>query len=165
MLIEAAHHKRSHALTVARTTTARIQTHTELLYWPLLFQYRSACGARVPVLGWGEHTLRGNGASSDPILKASAPAIWELTLPPNRGWCWLLSRGEAPTHTWLHSSPSISSPTSYPRERHNLCSRQIQLSYQSHWVHTDYIGMLPYKDTPSTIQQVTVSPNFRDRES
>ena len=43
-------------------------------------------------------------------------------------------------------------------------SHRIQLSHQSHWAHTDCIGMLPLKDMPSRPDYVTVSRNFTETE-
>ena len=49
----------------------------------------------------------------------------------------------------------------YPEERCDLCSPPIQLSHQSHWAHTNCIGMLQHKHTTSRSPQATVSTKFQ----
>ena len=50
----------------------------------------------------------------------------------------------------------------HPGGRCYPCSLQIQLSQQTHWAHTDCIGMLPHKDTP--LRPGCVSPYFIETE-
>ena len=50
-------------------------------YQPLLLLYWTSLGQGCQCLKWEEHTLKGNWTSSDPTLRASAPAIRDLPLP------------------------------------------------------------------------------------
>ena len=104
--------------------------------WPMLSTHTSQSCSSTAILRWGcqcwergEHTLKGNRASSDLTLSTSAPATWYLPLIEQ----WQpLKRGEAPAHTWLwpqplhlhlHFLPRWQLPT-HPEERQNLCSCQ-----------------------------------------
>ena len=44
------------------------------------------------------------------------------------------------------------------------CLLQVQLSSQSHWAHTNCMGMLSEKDTSSRLKEVTLSSNFIETE-
>ena len=60
---------------------------------------RPHSGGSVPVLGQGKHALKGNGVSSVPTLRASAPATWDRLCPSRAGMA-PEQRGD-PTSHWL----------------------------------------------------------------
>lgn len=74
--------------------------------WPTLNTFTSASYSSIVHLkgegasAGGKITYKENGVTSDLNLRASAPAMWNPTLPPVEQW-QPLSRGEALADTWL----------------------------------------------------------------
>ena len=67
------------------------QTQAENLYKVPLLQHSPPAEATGLVQRDGKHTLKGNGVSGGPALRAATPANWDQVFPLIRQW-WPLSR-------------------------------------------------------------------------
>ena len=84
----------------------------------------------------GGNTLKGDGTSSDPTFKTSAPTTWEQALSPPEP-VMATEQRTSPRNTWLWKNNSISSltykatATSKPEERQVWGLHQFQRSHGS----------------------------------
>ena len=111
---EAADHKQSVALTGARTIQVWAPASTGCPIQPLWFQHCSPRSKGADVGRGEQHTLKVNRTNSDPTLRVSAPAIWDLT-PFLIGQCWQLRSGEDPACICLWLQPLHVQPHLLPR--------------------------------------------------
>lgn len=137
----------------------------------LLVQHCFPIGWRDGCWDGQENSLTGNGNSSDPILKASAPVTWDPSRPLT-GWWWSRERQEDLAHTWLQPKPLQLKRTSYQASscQHTLGEMWLRTTADSALLPkplgTHWMSMRPHKEhTPSRPQWVTVSQNFRETKS
>ena len=71
----------SSALKATWTVNCPWQTPAESLYEVRLLQYSPPAEAKDQVQGDGKHTLKGNGVSWCPALRAATPSTWGRVFP------------------------------------------------------------------------------------
>ena len=86
----------SSASEVVLDSTAHTQTYAECQLQDLLFQHCYSLGQGFWCWEWGEHILKGNGASMDLTLRASAAATCDLISTPME----LATDQRNPSSTW-----------------------------------------------------------------